>query len=77
MKKKRKPLNTIDKVLIFCTTVLLIFTVVMIVIFCIFQTVPDTLIGAFFAAFGVETVNTVMIYKDKKRRTNEREIDEP
>lgn len=77
MKKKRKPLNTIDKVLIFCTTVLLMFTVIMIVIFCIFQTVPDTLIGAFFAAFGVETVNTVMIYKDKKRRNNEREIDEP
>ena len=64
-----KKLNTIDKVLIFCTAVLLIFTIVMVVIFCIYQSVPDTLIGAFFGAFGIETINTVMIYKDKKRRT--------
>ena len=63
-----KKLNTIDKVLIFCTTLLLIFTITMIVIFCIYQTVPDTLIGAFFGAFGIETINTVMIYKDKKKR---------
>lgn len=63
-----KKLNTIDKVLIFCTTLLLIFTITMIVIFCIFQSVPDTLIGAFFGAFSVETINTVMLYKDKKKR---------
>ena len=66
----KKKLNTIDKVLIFCTTILLIFTIVMVVIFCIYQSVPDTLIGAFFGAFGIETINTVMIYKDKKRRNN-------
>lgn len=66
---KKPKLNTIDKVLIFCTVLLLIFTITMIVLFCIFQSVPDTLIGAFFGAFGIETINTVMIYKDKKRRT--------
>ena len=69
---KQKPkLNTIDKILIFCTVLLLIFTITMIIIFCIYQSVPDTLIGAFFSAFGVETINTVIIYKDKKRRSHE------
>lgn len=63
-----KKLNTIDKVLIFCTTILLIFTIVMVVIFCIYQSVPDTLIGAFFGAFSIETINTLMIYKDKNKR---------
>ena len=65
-----KKLNTIDKVLIFCTTILLIFTIVMVVIFCIYQSVPDTLIGAFFGAFSIETINTVMLYKQKKRSNN-------
>lgn len=71
-----KKLNTIDKVLIFCTTLLLIFTIVMIVIFCIYQSVPDTLVVAFFGAFSVETINTVMLYK-QKRRNNNGKIDEP
>lgn len=67
---KKPKLNTIDKILIFCTAVLLIFTIVMVVIFCIYQSVPDTLIGAFFGAFSIETVNTVMLYKQKKRSNN-------
>ena len=68
----KKKLNTIDKVLIFCTALLLIFTIVMVVIFCIYQSVPDTLIGAFFSAFGIETINTVILYKEKnKRRRND------
>lgn len=67
----KKKLNTIDKILIFCTTILLVFTVVMIVLFCIYQSVPDTLIGAVFTSFGIETINTVILYKEKnKRRTN-------
>ena len=69
-----KKLNTIDKILIFCTVTLLIFTITMIVIFCIFQSVPDTLITVFFGAFSIETINTLMIYKEKKRRSrNEKE----
>ena len=67
----KKKLNTIDKVLIFCTTILLIFTIVMVVIFCIYQSVPDTLVVAFFGAFSIETVNTVMLYKQKKRSKND------
>ena len=68
---KKPKLNTIDKILIFCTAILLIFTIVMVVIFCIYQSVPDTLIGAFFGAFSIETINTVMLYKQKKRSKND------
>lgn len=67
---KKSKLNTIDKILIFCTVLLLIFTITMIIIFCIYQSVPDTLIGAFFGAFSIETINTVMLYKQKKRGKN-------
>ena len=73
---KKSKLNTIDKILIFCTILLLIFTITMIIIFCIYQSVPDTLIGAFFGAFSIETINTVMLYK-QKRRNNNGKIDEP
>ena len=73
---KKPKLNTIDKILIFCTAILLIFTIVMVVIFCIYQSVPDTLVVAFFGAFSIETVNTVMLYK-QKRRNNNGKIDEP
>lgn len=65
---KKSKLNTIDKILIFCTVLLLIFTITMIIIFCIYQSVPDTLIGAFFSAFGIETINTVILYKEKNKR---------
>lgn len=68
---KKPKLNTIDKILIFCTAILLVFTIVMVVIFCIYQSVPDTLIGAFFGAFSIETINTVMLYKQKKRSRND------
>lgn len=67
--RKRK-LNTIDKTLIFCGSLLIAFTICMIVIFCVYQTTPDSLICAFFGAFGVETVNCVMIYKTKRKRAN-------
>jgi ABC-type uncharacterized transport system permease subunit len=73
---KKPKLNTIDKILIFCTAILLIFTIVMVVIFCIYQSIPDTLVVAFFGAFSIETVNTVMLYK-QKRRNNNGKIDEP
>jgi hypothetical protein len=67
----KKKLNTIDKILIFCTVLLLLFTITMIVIFCIYQSIPDTLVVAFFGSFSIETINTVMLYKDKKKRGSE------
>lgn len=52
-KRKKKP-NDIDKILIFCATSIIIFTLIMIVLFCIYQSVPDTLITAFFGLFTAE-----------------------
>ena len=69
-KKRRKKMNTLDKVLLFSVSLLILFTISMIVIFCIFQSCPDVLIGAFFTAFGIETVNTVMIWKQKNKKAD-------
>lgn len=68
--KSKKKLNTIDKVLIFCASLLILFTIAMIIIFCIYQSIPDTLVGCFFGAFGVETVNCVMLYKSKRKKAD-------
>jgi len=57
---------TTDKAIAFSAVALVIFTVVMIVIFCIFQTVPDTLIVSFFGAFGLEGGYCAFIHKVKK-----------
>ena len=68
MKKKKIDITT-DIALVFSAIMLILFTVTMIVIFCIYQSVPDTLITVFFGAFSIETINTLMIYKEKKRRS--------
>lgn len=54
------------KALIFSASMIIIFTIVMIVIFCIYQTVPDVLIGAFFGAFSLEGGYCAFIHKLKK-----------
>lgn len=68
-------IKTLDKILIGCAAFLLIFTVVMIVIFCVFQSVPDTLIDAVYGLLGGEAVVTFFIWYIKKRyaRKYERE----
>ena len=72
---KKKKLGTLDRVLIFCAICLLTFTVIMITLFCMYQTIPDTLVVAFFGAFGVETINCVMIHKNKQKKANNEEIE--
>lgn len=67
--KKRIDITT-DKALIFSAIMLVLFTVVMIVIFFIFQTVPDSLIVAFFGAFGLEGGYCAFIHKLKKEEKN-------
>lgn len=66
---RKKKLSTIDKILIFCAVLLILFTVTMIILFAFFQTVPDTLITCFFACFGVESINTVRIWKEKRKES--------
>jgi len=70
-----KATKTLDRILIGCALFLLIFTIAMVVIFCVFQSVPDTLIDAVFGLLGGEAVVTFFIWYIKKRyaRKYERE----
>ena len=70
-----KKLNTIDKILIFCTALLLLFTITMIVIFCIYQDIPNTLVEAVFGLASSETIITFAIWWIKKKATNKKEKD--
>lgn len=63
---KNKKLGTLDWVLLFCALFVLIFTITMIVIFCTYQTVPDTLINAVFGLVGGEMVVCWRIWAKKK-----------
>ena len=60
-------MSTIDKILILCGITVVVFTITMIVIFCIFQSVPDTLIENFFNLFTGEAVITFAIWWIKKK----------
>ena len=53
MGKKKFDLTT-DAALIFSAIMILVFTIVMVVIFFMYQSVPDSLIVAFFGCFGLE-----------------------
>ena len=44
----------LDIVLIFCAVSIWVFTIIMIVLFCIEGAVPDVLVEKFFGVFGVE-----------------------
>lgn len=65
MKKKHIDITT-DAALIFSAVMLILFTVAMIVIFCIKDSTPDALIVAFFGAFGLEGGCCAFIHKVKK-----------
>ena len=60
-------LNTIDKILITLASFIFGFTVTMIVIFCIYQVTPDTLIECVFACCSSEAVITFAIWWIKKK----------
>ena len=66
-------MSTIDKILIICGIAVIVFTVTMIVIFCIFQSVPDTLIENFYSLFTGEIFITFAIWWIKKKYGKEKE----
>ena len=68
-------MNTIDKILLSCAIAVIVFTITMIVIFCIFQAVPDVLIESVFSLFTGEAIVTFFIWWIK-RRTGIKEEDE-
>ena len=75
---KRKIDLTTDKALIFSAIMLIVFTITMIVIFCNKGEVPDSLVVAFFGAFGLEGGYCAFIQKCKKdaKRPEAEEIEE-
>lgn len=69
-------MNTIDKILIGCAITVIAFTITMIVIFCVFQAVPDTLVDNFYNLFTGEAVITFLIWWIKKKgQKNEKRSD--
>ena len=64
---KKKKLNTLDRILLFCAVSVLVFTITMIVLFCIYQSVPDTLIVSFFGVFTGEGCICWRIWAKKKK----------
>lgn len=65
-----KKLNTMDKILMIMAILLILFTIAMIVIFCLYQAVPDSLVTAFFTAFGAEGGFCAVIMVAKKITEN-------
>lgn len=67
-------MNTIDKVLISLAVFIIIFTITIIVLFCVFQAIPDTLVNAVFGVVSSETVLTFLIWylKRKGQKKNEK-----
>ena len=64
-------MSTIDKILISCALAVIVFTVTMIVLFCIFQDIPCSLVDNFFDLFKGEAVITFAIWWIKKRYSKE------
>ena len=67
-------MNTLDKVLISLAVFIIIFTITIIILFCVFQAIPDTLVNAVFGVVSSETVLTFLIWylKRKGQKKNEK-----
>ena len=65
MKKEKKPNDGLNAALICCVIFAVLFTITMIVLFCLYQQTPDVLIGAVFAALFGELGCCTLLYKIK------------
>lgn len=75
--EKRKQSGTMDIILIILGIAILIFTITMIAVFCIFQSVPDSLIQSFFACCGSEGGFMAVIMVAKKMKEGSAKNEEP
>lgn len=73
-KKKQHELNVFDKILIAMALFILAFAIIMIVIFCMFQSVPDALVVAVFGLAGSEC--GFMAWIERKSQETEKKDDE-
>ena len=65
-------MNTIDKILLGLVGFLIGFTITIIILFCIFQSTPDTLVECVFGLCGGEAVITFAIWWIKKKYGKEK-----
>lgn len=70
IKEKKAKMNSLTKFVVFSLASILIFTIVMIVLYCNYQAVPDTLITCFFSCLGGECLFACIIqcFKIKENR---------
>lgn len=61
IKKQKSKINGLAKFVIFSLTSVIIFTIVMIILFWKFQSIPDVLVTCFFAVFGGEVLSCALI----------------
>lgn len=67
---KKAPLSSY---VAFSLSMIIIFTIIMLIFFAIYQQVPDSLIAAFFACFGGETLACALIKTMKLKEENQDE----
>lgn len=60
-------MKTLDKILIIISIFLGLFIITMIVLFCVFQSVPDTLIQYVLGSSAIELILTAWITVTKKK----------
>jgi len=67
---KADKMRFMKKLIVFCFGYIIIFTVTMIIIYCIKGDYPETLVTVTFAYFGVEVVVSagIKIFEDKKKK---------
>lgn len=66
--QKNKKLSALDKYVIFSFSVLIVFTIACIIIYCIKGDEPSTLIASVFSTFGGELLLCAMIKRLKLKR---------
>ena len=65
---EKKPNDGLNRALLFCVIFAVLFTICMIVLFIFFQSTPDALIVAVFAALFGELGCCTLIYRVKYRK---------
>lgn len=68
--QEKPKMNKLDVVLMVMFIVTMIFTLAMVILFCLFQSIPDTLVTAFFGIVSIELAccGWVKNAKEKSRR---------
>ena len=61
-------MSTLDKILLGCAIFIVIFIITMVILFCIFQAIPDTLVECVLQTFSCEAVVTFLIWWLKKKK---------